>query len=296
MRRFIRSAARSLALGLTLLATGTTAIADGSLHALWQLHGKHNTVYLLGSIHVLRPSDYPLAPAVVAAYSDAKAIYMEVDLAELNTPQVQAEMLALASMPEEKALPTVLGKERYERANSLARSVGVELPTLDRFSPWFAAEAISQFQLMKLGFQPQTGVETYFLERAKSDGKTVSGLETVHDQISLFQNMSLNAQADYLLSSLEQASELPKEVDAMVKAWQRGDTEWFANEIKSELGNDPKLYQAVLVARNRKWLPKIEAMLKDDKNYLVIVGTGHLVGQGSVIDLLKQDGIGAVQL
>jgi uncharacterized protein YbaP (TraB family) len=50
-----------------------------------------------------------------------------------------------------------------------------------------------------------------------------------------------------------------------------------------------------LVARNRKWVPKIEALLDDDRNYLVIVGTGHLVGQGSVIDLLKKDGIGATQ-
>jgi uncharacterized protein len=124
----------------------------------------------------------------------------------------------------------------------------------------------------------------------------VAGLETVHDQIALFQNMPLSAQADYLISSLEQAHDLPKEVDAMVRAWQRGDTAWFANQIKSELGGDPKLYQSVLVARNRKWLPKIEAMLKEDKNYLVIVGTGHLVGQGSVIELLKQDGIGATQL
>jgi uncharacterized protein YbaP (TraB family) len=88
---------------------------------------------------------------------------------------------------------------------------------------------------------------------------------------------------------------LAAEVDSMVQAWQRGDTQWFANELQSEFGRDPRLYQSVLVARNRKWVPKIEALLNDDKNYLVIVGTGHLVGPGSVIDLLKKDGIGATQ-
>ena len=86
-----------------------------------------------------------------------------------------------------------------------------------------------------------------------------------------------------------------KEVDDMVHAWVRGDTAWFETQLKSELGKDPKLYQSVLVARNRKWIPKIEALLNDDKNYLVIVGTAHLIGQGSVIDLLKKDGIGATQ-
>ena len=107
--------------------------------------------------------------------------------------------------------------------------------------------------------------------------------------------MPLDTQADYLVSSLEQAKDLPKEVDSLVRAWQHGDTDWFDHQMKTELGRDPRLYQTVLGARNRKWLPKIEALLDDDKNYLVIVGTGHLVGQGSVIDLLKKDGIAATQ-
>jgi uncharacterized protein YbaP (TraB family) len=287
---------RKFALALACWCLATAALADGNLHALWEVHGKRNTVYILGSIHVLRPSDYPLAPAMLNAYRAAQFIYMEVNLQELDSQTVQAELLSSALMPEDKGLPAVLGKARYERAYALAHEVGVELPSYDQFAPWFAAEAISQLQLMHLGFNSQSGVESYFLERARADGKSIGGLETLHDQITLFQSMSLDSQANYLLSSLEQARDLPKEVDEMVRAWQRGDTQWFTNELKSELGDDPQLYQSVLLARNRKWLPKIESLLKDDKTYLVIVGTGHLVGRGSVIDLLKKDGIEATQL
>jgi uncharacterized protein len=292
MRRTLFSGP-GLALGGLLLCV--TVRADGALHSLWELHGRHNTVYLLGSIHVLRPSDYPLSPAVLEAYRDAKSLLMEINPEEIGSAQVQAEMLGSAVLPEGKTLPAVLGSARYGRADGLAHEVGVQLSLFDQFAPWFAAEAISQLQLTQLGFQPQAGIEMYFMERARNDGKSVAGLETVHDQISLFQNMSLDTQAEYLVSSLEQAHDLPKEVDSMVRAWQRGDTQWFANQLQSELGRDPKLYQSVLVARNRKWLPKIEALLNDDVNYLVIVGTGHLVGQGSVIDLLKKDGIAAAQ-
>jgi uncharacterized protein YbaP (TraB family) len=264
-------------------------------HCLWEIHGKHNTVYLLGSIHVLRESDYPLAPAVLAAYADAKALLMEIDLSEMDSSEVQSDMLASAMLPEGKTLPQILGAQRYARAAGLAHDVGVELATFDQFAPWFAAEAISQMQLMQLGFQPQAGVEMYFLDRARADGKRISGLETVHDQIALFENLTLDAQADYLLSSLEQAHDLPQEVGSMVQAWKRGDTAWFAGEMATEFGKDPALYGSLLTGRNRKWLPKIEALLDDDKNYLVIVGTGHLVGQGSVIELLKNDGVGAIQ-
>jgi uncharacterized protein len=292
-----RLAIRRCLLGLCLASVvlSTAARADGALHALWELHGKHNTVYLLGSIHVLRPSDYPLAPAVLNAYGNAKSIFMEVDLQEIDSQQMQMELLASARLPEGKTLPDIMGKQRYERAGALARAVGIDISIFDAFAPWFVAEAISQLQLQQLGFQPTSGVEMFFLEHARSDGKSVAGLETVHDQIALFTALSLDAQADYLISSLEEAHDLPKEVDDMVHAWQRGDTVWFADQMKSEFGRDPALYQSLLVARNRKWLPKIEALLNDDKNYLVIVGTGHLVGQGSVIELLGKDGIVATQ-
>jgi hypothetical protein len=286
---------RLLGLILSFVFISAAVRADGELHALWELHGKHNTVYILGSIHVLRPTDYPLAPAVLNAYSNAKSIFMEVNLQEIDSQKMQTELLASARLPEGKSLASIMGKQRYEHAGALAREVGVDISIFDAFAPWFVAEAISQLQLQQLGFQPQSGVEMFFLEQARSDGKPVAGLETVHDQIALFDALSMDAQADYLVSSLEEAHDLPKEVDDMVRAWQHGDTMWFADQLKSELGRDPMLYQSVLVARNRKWVPKIEALLNDDKNYLVIVGTGHLVGQGSVIELLKKDGIAATQ-
>ena len=286
---------RLLGLALSCVTLSASVRADGPLHALWELHGKHNTVYILGSIHVLRPSDYPLAPAVLNAYGNAKSILMEVNLAEIDLQGMQTELLASARLPEGKTLQGIMGDARYQRAQVLAREVGVDLGIFDAFAPWFAAEAISQLQLQQLGFQPQSGVEMFFLERARTDGKSVAGLETVHDQIALFNALSMDEQADYLVSSLEEAHDLPKEVGAMVHAWASGDIQWFADELKSELGRDPVLYDSVLVARNRKWVPKIEALLNDDKNYLVIVGTAHLVGQGSVIALLKKDGIAAAQ-
>jgi hypothetical protein len=80
-----------------------------------------------------------------------------------------------------------------------------------------------------------------------------------------------------------------------VTAWKHGDMRWFENELQQEFGNDPRLYESLITGRNRKWMPKIEALLTGDRNALVIVGTGHLVGRGSVIELLKKDGIDATQ-
>jgi uncharacterized protein YbaP (TraB family) len=270
--------------------------ADGNLHALWQVHGKHNTVYLMGSVHVLRPSDYPLAPVLLNAYNDAKALYLELDLAEFDSTTMQLDMLRSAALPEDKRLTDVLGKERYTKAAALAHALGVELPTFDQYAPWFVAEIIEQMQLQKLGFDPASGIDMYFYGKAQEDGKSVSGLESLQEQLSVFTSMPLNTQADYLVSTLEEARDLPKEVDAMMQAWRNGNGDWFVKLFKEEFGKDPAVHQSLLGARNRRWVPKIESLLNDDKNYLVIVGTAHLVGEGSVIELLKKDGIGATQL
>jgi hypothetical protein len=277
------------------LGAASTAGADSTLHCLWEIHGKHNTVYLLGSIHTLRATDYPLAPAVLDAYRSAKSLVMEIDPSELESADLQSEMLASATLTDGKNLHDIMGTARYAHAAGLAHDVGLELSTFDQFAPWFVAEAISQMQLMQLGFDPASGVEMYFSGRARTDGKSIAGLETGHDQLALFEGMPMETQANYLISSLEQAHDLTKEVNEMVRAWQSGDMGWFETELKSDLGRDPAVYQSLLVSRNRKWIARIERLLDDDDNHLVIVGTAHLVGRDSVIDLLKKDGIAAVQ-
>ena len=280
---------------LAALFLSSLARADAALHSFWEVHGKHNTVYLLGSIHVLRPSDYPLPQPVLEAYARSKALVMEIDLDELNDPHTQSELLAAATLPEGQSLHTVLGEQRYAHAESLAKEIGVNLEMFDRFAPWFAAEAIEQLQLAQLGFKPESGVEMYFKERARTDSKAVTGLESAADQIGVFAGMPLDTQSEYLIASLEEARELPKDVDAMVSAWRRGDSRWFESELQSEFGKDQRLYETLLGARNRRWLPKIEALLNEDRDYLVIVGSAHLMGRGNVIELLKKDGIGATQ-
>jgi len=278
-----------------LACAAHTAPDAQAQHTLWELHGKHNTVYLLGSVHVLRPADYPLAQPVLDAYTKAKALVMEVDLDSVDIGDLQAEMLRDALLGDGKTLASVLGRQRYERARALSQELQIDLADYDRFAPWFVAEMISQRQLAAQGFAAETGVEMYFLGKARHDGKKISGLETVQDQLALFANMPLALQSAYLLSSLEEAQQLPAELDAMVHAWQVGDRSWFTAEIQHEFGAEPGLYDALVTARNRKWLPKIESLLQADDNYLVIVGTGHLVGHGSVLELLAHDGITATQ-
>jgi len=280
---------------ISLLLCTFQARADSGRHVLWSVQGHSNVVYLMGSIHVLRQSDYPLDPALLAAYASSQTLVMEIDLSELDSGDVQQQMLQAAMLADGRTLQDVLGSDQFRRASALSQEVGVPLETLQQFKPWFVAESITQLQLMQLGFDPSAGIEMYFLQRARTDGKTIQGLETAQDQIELFDSMPLDRQSRYLMASLGEAKTLPTQVDQMVRAWRRGDTAWFAAQMQKEFGDDPELYRSVLVARNRKWLPKIESFLKDRQNYLVIVGTGHLAGTDSVIEMLRRDGYAVAQ-
>jgi uncharacterized protein YbaP (TraB family) len=286
---------RSAALLLSLWLLVPSARAAEGRHCLWELHGEHNTVYLLGSIHVLRSTDYPLAAPLLAAYSRSRALVMEIDLDELDAGRLGADMLASATLGRDASLRSVMGESAYAHAAADAKRLHVDLSTYERFAPWFVAEAVSELQLSQLGFDPQAGVESYFLARARADHKPVSGLETVADQLGVLAGMPMDLQTEYLLSSLTDAQALPAQLDAMVAAWKRGDGSWFAAEIMHEFGSEPRLYESLLAARNRRWTPKLEALLHENEDYLVIVGTAHLVGPGSVIELLGRDGIPAIQ-
>ncbi len=286
---------RAAALLLSLWFLIPPARAAEAAHCLWEVHGAHNTVYLLGSIHVLRPGDYPLAAPLLAAYARSSALVMEIDLDKLDLGKVQADMRASALLAPGSSLPQVMGRAEYARARADAQRLHVELSTYDRYAPWFVAQAISELQLAELGFESESGVESYFLARARADHKPVSGLETVADQLAVLSGMPLDLQTQYLLSSLADAEQLPAQLDAMVAAWQHGDSRWFRAEIAHEFGSEPRLYDSLLVDRNRRWLPKIEALTHATRDYLVIVGTGHLVGPDSVVELLRRDGMIAIQ-
>lgn len=281
------------AVGLTLLAA--CACAAPGHHPLWEITGKHNSVYLLGSVHVLRASDYPLAEPIMAAYRDAEVIYMEIDLDDVDQSEALQFTFANGSLPAEQSLRDVLGIADFAAADMRARELGVDLGMFARFEPWVAALAVVQAQLTELGLDPEQGVEQYLLRLNQKDRKEVRGLETLADQLGVLDGLPLNRQSKFLLMSLEDAADMPRQVDDMIAAWRNGDANKLAATLSDEFEGFPDLYAPLIVARNRNWAAQIAELLDDEGDYLVVVGALHLVGKDSVIELLSKRGIRARQ-
>jgi uncharacterized protein len=298
--KFFHRSMRGLGRGLAgaLLCACTFALGNAPAHAdgasVWSIEGKRNTVYLAGSVHALPPEHSGLSPQLEHAYQSADAIVMEVDLDDLNPLEAVQFVAEKGTLPASQSLEQVVGEDRYSRIIQLAESIDVPELALARLEPWAAAMVLTQFALMKSGFDPELGIDMQLTARARADGKPIDGLETVVDQLGIFDSRSLNEQTKFLVDAANDVPRMHDDLDRLIAAWRSGDLAALEREFDKERAQAPALYDQLLGQRNRKWLPKIEALLDGDRDYLVLVGTLHFVGRDGLLDLLARDGHEAV--
>jgi uncharacterized protein YbaP (TraB family) len=282
--------------GLLLLACGAGLAHARGETSVWVLKGEHNTVYLAGSVHALQKEHAELPEQLERAYAAAKTVVMEVDLDDLDPMEAVHFVTTNGTLPAEQTLSDVIGADNYARVAQSAASVDLPDYTLAKLEPWAAAMVLTQVALMKSGFDPQLGIDMQIVERAKADHKPVEGLETVIDQLGIFDAQGLEEQTKFLIESVDDVPNMHDDLQRLVDAWRAGDMLGLEREYLKERDESPGLYDALLGVRNHKWLPQIEALLKRDEDVLVVVGTLHYVGQDGLLALLRKSGHKAVPM
>jgi hypothetical protein len=264
---------------------------------VWSVRGEYNTVYLFGSIHVLRPGDVGLPRAAETAYEDAEQLVMEIDMddpAVADPIAMAAQMQGCAQLPAGQSLTSVLGNDYPAVANYLRES-GLDPALLDRFAPWFVSLMALQFEVARRGFDPAHGIEQQVAERAAADHKPILGLETPADQFEVLAGLSLADQKRFLLKTLDETDQTDARLESMLNAWRNGDTVALSRSLSREFEAFPELYRPLTEDRNRAWATQIADLLDDRDDYLVVVGALHLVGRNSVVDLLRERGYRVTQ-
>jgi uncharacterized protein YbaP (TraB family) len=281
---------------LALLALPVHASEPGHPVTMWQVSGANNSVYLLGSIHLLRSVDYPLPTAFDAAYEDAEVLIMEVDMDDLDPFATQATFTTYGVLQDDKTLRDLMGEELYQQALAAAEVIDIPLDLLNKTEPWYAAMTVEMMMLNRVGFNPTLGVEMYMLSKASSDGKRIDGLETVEQQIQFLDGMSLAAQREMLMTTLTESAKLSDMMDELIDAWRHGNIAALESDMLGDLEKHEELNKALVRDRNSRWVKQIESLLDDDMDYLIIVGAMHLVGRDGVPTQLKRNGYDVRQL
>jgi hypothetical protein len=245
-------------------------------------------------VHFLNASE-KLPAAADQAYADAEKVVMEIDLDDLSPIEMQQTTLELGMLPEGDSLRVRIGAETYAKVEARARELGLEPAVLNRFRPWFAALTLAQIQLIRMGLDPNSGVEQRVAARAAIDHKPIEGLETLREQLGMLAALPEKQQRQFLLYSVEDAEHAADEIDALLAAWRRGDAAALAEVLMEGFEQYPDLYRPLTVERNSRWLPILEQLLEKKDDYLVVVGALHLVGDNSVIELLEKHGYAVTQ-
>lgn len=284
--------------GIVLILSSWPALADTKSHpvTLWHAQGVSNSVYLLGSIHLLRAEDHPLPSIIDAVYEDAEILVMELDMDDLDGAATQRLFNENGVLRDGTTLRDLMGEELYRRAAIAAEASDIPIDLLAKSEPWLAAITVEMMALYRIGFDPKMGVELHMTSLAIQDGKPIEGLEAIEEQLAFLDGLSLQAQRDMLLQTLEDSADMAESIDDMIRAWRHGDIEFLETQLLDSLAEHEELNDALVTNRNLRWASQIDELLDDRDDYLIIVGALHLVGEDGVPNLLAQRGVKIRQL
>ena len=276
-----------LAATLLLFAAALPAHADAPV---WQASKDGSTVFLGGTIHLLRARDYPLPQAFNTAYEASDRLFFEIDPGQMMDMAVQARMMQQLTYQDERTLQSVLDAETYAALATYAERAGLPMAMMQKFKPGMLLSTLSLVEFQRRGFTPQ-GVDAYFSTRAMGDGKTRGELETIDQQIAMLANMGEGYESEFVAYSLRDLETVGEALEDLLTAWRAGDRASLeAKFIAPMLEEAPELYYRMLVERNNNWIPQIEAMFEQPGTEFVLVGAAHMVGEHGLLAMLSERG------
>lgn len=270
------------------LCAGSASAASIDAPFLWKVQGPNAVHYLMGSVHLLPASAYPLPAALDVAFAQTRALVLETDPASLESPQTQAQMLQ--SGLSDAGLDREIDRTLYARTRQRAQRSELPPTACDRYKAWLCALTLTLVEFQRSGMDPEKGLDRHFHQRALADGRAVSWLETPESQLAVFTGMDAAMSAQFLASALDDLSEPDWQPEAMVKMWRDNNTVKLGRLIDQTRREFPDTHARLIGNRNRAWIDPLVRKLNGTTPQLVVVGAAHLVGKGNVLELLEQHG------
>ena len=281
------------ALVLFVLFTASGVRAESSV---WVVRSSKANVYLAGSFHMLKASDYPLPAEFFTAYKDSRKIIFEVPPGETESPEYMGKFLSLATYNDGTTLKEHITTAAYIKVESFCKERNYPLEQYQFFKPTFLVMTLTLSEMNNIGADPPKGIDYFFKDKAMQDGKATGSLETVDQQISLLTSMDASLGSDQILESIEELKQIEVMLGELLAIWKKGDEAKMEELYIKDLKLYPKLYQTLIVDRNNKWLRNIEGYLNGSEKTMVVVGAAHLVGADGLVNLLRKRGYKVVKL
>ena len=267
--------------------------ADARRPLLWKVSGADNSVYLLGSFHLLKAEDHPMPAEVDRAFDDSQSLLFEIEPRELEGPEMIATTQKYIAYEDGKSLSTVLPADTLKKLDALVTAVGGKVQSMEQTEPWMINLGMLLGVAQTMGLKPELGMDRKLMERVAKVGKPTAGLESYDDQMKAFDSTPHAEQVEELDEFISDPPKAIRQIAELHAAWRAGDVAKLDAELRAEMASkSPETYRLLNVERNRAWLPLVEKRLTDSKkdNTLVVVGVLHLLGSDGLVARLKTKG------
>ncbi len=257
---------------------------------MWRIADADSEIWLFGSVHALDPDLDWRTPRIEAAFDGAEELIVETNVEDAAA--FDALYRSLGALPAGETLSARIGAERWVQFERVARAKGVDPNPMQTLRPWLAAVTLSYAAMAQEGHAPEAGADATFLRDAREDGKRVSAFDSPEVQLRALADLPPEAEADFLAATLTQIEEETEDFAEIDAAWARGDTETLARMLEPEMRRGGEaLYESLMTRRNARWADEIARRLDGSGDLFIAVGAAHLVGDDSVIALLRARGI-----
>jgi uncharacterized protein YbaP (TraB family) len=267
--------------------------ADGA--SVWKATTPNGgTVYLGGSVHALKSTDYPLPPEYNRAFDASARLIFEVDHKAM-TSDVKRFFKA-GEYGRNDSLKNHVDPRTYNYLRRLFGLMRVPETTYSKYRPWFLYLLLTSASAMNRGISYNLGVEDFLSRRAKATSKPTSGLESPREHLDVMSALTDRQSEALLLLTFIPQTEPGDTGNSLTAAWRRGDAETITGITLRGFQDFPSLGDRLLTIRNRNWIAKIERFAQSKQTHFVIVGAAHMGGPGGLLAMLRQRGYRIEQL
>ena len=269
---------------LVLAFCSWTVSAQAGSGCVWKIIGPSGgTLYVGGSIHALRSTDYPLPGAYNRAFDATTRLALEVEPRALESSS--AALLRAGKYPSNDSLKNHVDPRTYDYLRRVFGLMKISEEKFSRYRPWLLTLLLESPGMS--GFSHDLGVDEFITNRARANGKQVVGLESASEHNAVFSGLSDRQSEALLLVQFIPAGNNAGGSDRLMNAWRRGDVDALASSTRAAYSDFPAFGERLLGARNRRWAPKLESYLKSGQTYFVVVGAAHLGGSDGLLALMR---------
>jgi uncharacterized protein YbaP (TraB family) len=264
-----------------------SAIAEGPV---WKVSKGEHHVFIGGTIHLLGEKDYPLPTSFYRGYDASQIVVFEIDPDVASSPEAQQKFNQHARYNDDRTLKSVLNNKTYTELSLFLSARGMSISSFEQFKPSMLSVVLTVVELQRLGLAG-IGVDEFFNKRAKKDGKQRLFLETIDDQFNALLSTGEGKENQVIVQAIDELEKMSEIMQQTKQAWRQGDNNTLmAVALAPWVDDFPKLYQALLVNRNLRWIPQIKSFMKTSEVEYVLVGALHLVGPDGLLALMKAQG------